>query len=71
MDIELNEFPAFIKSIGYSFTIDEFLKVMQELDIQQYASNNELSDVELDFVAGGGSFIYRFIQHLKNLHVKF
>jgi len=67
MDLELNEFPSFVKSIGYSFTVDEFLKVMQELDTLQYASNNELSDMELDFVSGGSNFIYRFVQRLKHL----
>ena len=67
MDIELNEFPSFVQSMGYSFTVDEFLKAMQELDIQQYASNNELSDMELDFVSGGGSFIYRLTQRLQHL----
>jgi len=70
MDIEMSEFPSFIKNIGYSFTVDEFLKVMQELDRQQYASNKELSDMELDFISGGGSFIYRFLQRLKSNTIK-
>lgn len=65
MEIELDEFPAFIKNMGYAFSVDDFIGYMQELDAKQYASNGELSDIELDNVSGGNNFIYRLLKRFK------
>ncbi len=54
--MSIDDFTDFISQSGFSFSMDDFVKTMKELDRKKYANNHELSDQDLDSVSAG-SFI--------------
>jgi len=55
-DMSINDFTDFIKQSGFSFSMNDFVTTMKELDKKNYANNDELSDDDLENVSAG-SFI--------------
>lgn len=52
-NMSIDDFTKFIKQSGFSFSMDDFVTSMKELDKRTYANNDELSDEDLDKVSAG------------------
>ena len=52
-NMSINDFSAFIKESGFSFSMIDFVTTMKELDKNTYANNGELSDDELNQISAG------------------